>query len=172
MCPVRQVHAILCRKIPLPVAPPRVIFMGFDFGSALAALEANDGDAFLEVCKGAPAVSINAKVTSDLKLGTVPISKALEPESGDTMLHLAMRTRKWNCRKVLVADLGADATLTNAAGETVRVRTFSFPSIRERNKLPTHSKLTNLPRVLCVRSVDRSRRACRCVNPACASGRH
>lgn len=154
------------------MAPPRVIFMGFDFGSALAALEANDGDAFLEVCKGAPAVSINAKVTSDLKLGTVPISKALEPESGDTMLHLAMRTRKWNCRKVLVADLGADATLTNAAGETVRVRTFSFPSIRERNKLPTHSKLTNLPRVLCVRSVDRSRRACRCVNPACASGRH
>ena len=119
--------------------------MGFDFGSALAALEANDGDAFLEVCTGAPAVSINAKVTSDLKLGTVPISKALEPESGDTMLHLAMRTRKWNCRKVLVADLGADATLTNAAGETVRVRSFSFPSIRERNQLPTHSRLTNLP---------------------------
>ena len=131
------------------MAPPRVIFMGFDFGSALAALEANDGDAFLEVCKGAPAVSINAKVTSDLKLGTVPISKALEPESGDTMLHLAMRTRKWNCRKVLVADLGADATLTNAAGETVRVRTFSFPSIRERNKLPTHS-MTNLRRFVCV----------------------
>jgi hypothetical protein len=92
---------------------------GFDFAAALAALEANNGEAFAEVCKGAKPASINAKVTFENKLGSVELSKALISENGDTMLHLALRNRKWNVRKVLVADLGADCMIENASGRTV-----------------------------------------------------
>ena len=90
-----------------------------DYVAAVAALEHNDADGLLSACKGCSPGMLNTKVING-KLGNAPVYKPLDWVDGDTMLHLAMRNKRWHCRRVLVSDLGADAMTGNSNGHTVR----------------------------------------------------
>jgi len=51
------------------------------------------------------------------KLGGATVGPALDFREGDTMLHLAMRNKKW-LAKTACHELGVDASIPNALGET------------------------------------------------------
>ena len=91
---------------------------GSSFGpAALAALKNNDFEAVKAAFNGRKAADINVKVTS----GSYDCCKDLDDlkyEEGDTLLHLALRNQKWQVWRACTAELNADATCMNAAGET------------------------------------------------------
>ena len=84
--------------------------------AALNALQSNSADALIKAYSDGNA-HIDATV-GDGKYGGVAISEAISYEEGDTMLHLAMRNKKWPIRKACVSNLGADAWLVNKFGVT------------------------------------------------------
>ena len=97
---------------------------GGSFGaSALAALMANDVDELKRIFGGTGA-DINAAVKNGSYGGCVDFGE-VKYEAGDTLLHMALRNKKWPIRQCCVVELSADATLKNdtgvsAAGMNVR----------------------------------------------------
>ena len=88
-----------------------------DLTSAVEALEKNDPAALIRAYRGAPPGAVNAKVVAGY-LGNAVIYNPLQCEEGDTMLHMAMRNKRWHCRRVLVRELAADSMIVNANSMT------------------------------------------------------
>ena len=88
---------------------------GGSFGaSALAALMANDVDELKRIF-GETGADINAAVMNGSYGGCVDFGE-VKYEAGDTLLHMALRNKKWPIRQCCVVDLSADATLKNETG--------------------------------------------------------
>ena len=87
--------------------------------AAMDALEANDAAALVSAYRGAAASAVNEKVVGG-KLAGAPICPPLQCEDGDTMLHLAMRNKRWHIRRALVADARTDPMIKNSQGRTAR----------------------------------------------------
>ena len=93
---------------------PRAADFGFD---ALAALEANNKDVLVEVfTRSGDANAINATVHADDTYGGSGAFGSLKREAGDTMLHLALRNKKWDIKLACVTLLAADCSIANEAG--------------------------------------------------------
>ena len=84
-----------------------------DLSDAVEALYADDAAAIIAAYKGGGS---SVKV-QDGKLGAAPVGRLAWVE-GDTALHLALRNQRWNAKRALVADVGADAMIVNSEGET------------------------------------------------------
>ena len=69
-------------------------------GRVLEAAETGDEDV---LAVALPALSVSVDTTGP---------------DGDTALHLALRNQRWNAKRALVADVGADAMIVNSEGET------------------------------------------------------
>ena len=84
-----------------------------DLRAAVEAIETNSADATIAAYKaGGHSVKV-----SNGKLGGASVAPLAWVE-GDTALHLALRNKKWNVRRALVADVGADSMIVNSQGET------------------------------------------------------
>lgn len=91
---------------------------------AVHALETNDAAALMTAYRGAAASAVNEKACGGKMSGT-PICRPLDCEDGDTMLHLAMRNKRWNIRRALVADPRTDPMIANSRGRTARTHALS-----------------------------------------------
>ena len=88
-----------------------------NFGeAALNALQSNSPEGLIKAFSDGKA-HIDATVNEG-KYGGEAISAAISYEEGDTMLHMAMRNKKWPIRQACVSNLGADAYLANKIGVT------------------------------------------------------
>ena len=89
-----------------------------DCGSAaLSALSANDPKAMAKAFEAGNMKYLNSKVNDGVYCGAQvkEYEPALQHQEGDTMLHLALRNKKWPIKTVCVVELGMDAFLPNAA---------------------------------------------------------
>lgn len=90
-----------------------------DYSAALEALEGNDADGLIAAFRGGKPGAVNAQVSNGKYGGSrMPSGNSIRYAEGDTMLHLAMRNRKWNIRKACVADLAADPNIHNSEDMT------------------------------------------------------
>ena len=103
---VNELREIVC-------ATPRFSMPDADLADAVEALYADDASAIIAAYKGGGS---SVKV-QDGKLGAAPVGRLAWVE-GDTALHLALRNQRWNAKRALIADVGADAMIVNSEGET------------------------------------------------------
>ena len=97
------------------IATPRMDSRGLG-AAALEALQDNDADAMKAAFKTAdPNTMVRNGVFAGKKLSDFG---QISYEEGDTMLHMALRNKKWPIREVMVCTLEADATVRNDAGMT------------------------------------------------------
>ena len=97
-----------------------------DYEATLSALAADDGDAFIAstTATNQALKFVDTRVLADGAFGTANVKKfSLKFASGDTLLHLAARNKKWKIKTMCVSDANLNGKrrmepITNDNGET------------------------------------------------------
>jgi len=93
-----------------------------DYTRVVDALRRDDKEGLLASFKDAKFVPGSGPQAWDLqveegKFGDVSLGPTLDYHEGDTLLHLAMRNKKWMC-KISCHELGVDASIVNINGKS------------------------------------------------------
>ena len=84
---------------------------------ALAALRENNVQKLVDTFKKASKDAINARVQDGNYVGCTDL-KDIKHEAGDTILHMALRNKKWPIRQACVETLAADSLVCNEQGRS------------------------------------------------------